>query len=69
METIEFEPNDQTTFAIAEKELSNGIYFHSNLFEQLEHLGKYRGNGHHARQKLAEFATQLLKENWAEKSA
>ncbi|MBW3019682.1 hypothetical protein KY334_00125 [Candidatus Woesearchaeota archaeon] len=36
------------------------------LFETLEREGKIMGNGHHARQEVADFAQQVLLSRWNE---
>ena len=54
----------------AKVELSNRIYEAARLIEMLEYCraedgGKrIRGNGHHMRQQIAEYATDLLSERW-----
>jgi hypothetical protein len=48
----------------AEVELSNLVYEATALIERLEGAGLVWGNGHHHRQRVAEFATNLLKESW-----
>ena len=48
----------------AQQRLSRSIYDASLLLEQLEGAGLVIGNGHHMRAKIAEFATNLLKERW-----
>jgi len=53
-------------------EISNRVYAAAGLIERLEFCkandgGKrIRGNGHHLRQEISEFAVKLLKENWEE---
>jgi len=43
------------------------IMYEAALYlEQLEHLDKIRGNGHHAAQKLAEHAVRELRSRWVE---
>lgn len=60
------------TLEDASVEISNRVYAAAGLIEQLEFCksndgGKrIRGNGHHIRQEIAEFAKKLLKENWEE---
>lgn len=48
-------------------DLSNEVYKSTQLYETLEYKGLVYGNGHHMRQKVAEFAVNLLKERWIEK--
>lgn len=48
----------------AASRLSNLVYEATELFERLEGAGLIRGNGHHMRQKVAKFATDLLEERW-----
>lgn len=50
----------------ARGQISTAIYEATALFEQLEASGRVRGNGHHMRQAVAEFATKLLRERWAD---
>jgi hypothetical protein len=50
--------------ATAETEVSNAVYAATNLIERLENAGKLRGNGHHARQACAVFATQEVRARW-----
>ena len=55
------------TFEEAEAYLASQIYKASAMLEQLEYAGKLRGNGHHARQKLATHAIEDLKDRWIPK--
>lgn len=48
----------------AKTQLGNEIYKAAALIEQLEYAGRVDGNGHHMRQKVAEFAKDLLGERW-----
>ena len=56
----------------AKAELSNNLYAASKLIEQLEYTrsptGNKRiyGNGHHIRQAISKFGTDLLEERWRE---
>jgi hypothetical protein len=50
--------------AALEVELSNRVYEASLLIERLENAGRVFGNGHHAAQKIAEFASNDLKSRW-----
>jgi len=45
-------------------ELYNRIYMAAKMFEDLENCGKISGNGHHARQNIAEFAANELEFRW-----
>ena len=45
--------------------LSNAVYEAAAPLERLEAAGLVRGNGHHLRQRVAEFAAALLRERWA----
>lgn len=60
------------TLEDASAEISNRVYDATRLIECLEFCkandgGKrIRGNGHHIRQDISEFAVKLLKENWEE---
>ncbi len=44
--------------------LSTEVYKSTKLFEALETACLVHGNGHHMRQKIAEFAVKLLRERW-----
>lgn len=50
--------------ATAETEISNAVYEATYLLERLENAGKVRGNGHHARQAVALYATQEMRTRW-----
>jgi hypothetical protein len=60
------------TLEYASTEISKRVYKATRLIERLEFCkandgGKrIRGNGHHLRQEISEFAVKLLKENWEE---
>jgi len=45
-------------------EIGNAIYKAAFLFEQLEGKRKVHGNGHHLQQEVANFAQNLMNENW-----
>ncbi len=47
-----------------ERQLYSDIYEASQLIEKMEGLGRIFGNGHHARQKIAENAVEELKSRW-----
>ena len=49
-----------------EAHLSKLVYEATQLFETLENMGRIRGNGHHARQNLANTAVAELKDRWVE---
>lgn len=51
-------------FQEAAETLRTRIYDAADIIEVMERKGKVRGNGHHARQKLAEQAVQMLRERW-----
>lgn len=55
---------DAMTLEDAEAHLSNAVYFATGLVEQLEHRKKVWGNGHHARQKIAQAAVADLRGRW-----
>lgn len=63
---------EQMDLETAKVELSNALYAASRLIEQLEYTktpngGKrISGNGHHLRQKISKFGTDLLAERWSE---
>ena len=58
------------TLIAAETELRKRVYGATRIIEELEYKkssdgGKrIRGNGHHLRQDIAEFAVKLLRERW-----
>ncbi len=45
-------------------EIRNAVYAATDLFEKLEWAEKAYGNGHHARQKVSEFAADELRRRW-----
>lgn len=51
-------------FETAQAQIENAVYEATRFLEELEHAGKIQGNGHHARQKVAEFAAEELKSRW-----
>jgi L-fucose isomerase-like protein len=50
-----------------ERRLYNQVYEACKIIETLERLQKVFGNGHHARQKIADFAIQDLRDRWIKK--
>lgn len=44
--------------------INNIVYQATRLLEQLEQAGKCNGNGHHARQNVAQFAEKELRDRW-----
>lgn len=44
--------------------LLNAVYAACQVIEICEYKGLVRGNGHHARQKIAEFASHELRRRW-----
>lgn len=52
------------TLADAEAELMNAVYAATAIMERMEHAGKIRGNGHHARQAVAAKAVEELRGRW-----
>lgn len=48
----------------AETELSASVYAATKLLEDLEAAGLIDGNGHHARQRIAEMAVDELRSRW-----
>lgn len=48
----------------AEAELSNALYWASAILEQMENKGLLLGNGHHARQAIAQFGVAELRSRW-----
>jgi hypothetical protein len=50
-------------------QLGNRVYKVCLLYEQLEHRGVVRGNGHHAAQHIAKLAETELRERWITKPA
>lgn len=62
----QFTKNDveSMTLETAQRAIENCVYEATALIEKLEHAGKVRGNGHHARQKIAEEAKDELTRRW-----
>lgn len=54
----------EMTLSDAENAISKSVYAATQLIEQLEYAGRIRGNGHHLRQEIAEFAVKLMRERW-----
>lgn len=52
------------TLEDAEAAITIAVYEASQLIETLATCGRCEGNGHHARQKLAELAKQELTSRW-----
>jgi len=50
--------------AKAETDLTNNVYEAVKLLEQLQFENKLDGNGHHARQAIAQFAVAELRARW-----
>lgn len=49
----------------AEAEMANAVYAASvEIFERLESQGRIRGNGHHAAQKVSDFARDQITDRW-----
>ena len=48
----------------AKKAIYSNIYDAAALLEKLEQCGKCHGNGHHARQALAEEAVKQIEDRW-----
>ena len=55
---------EKMTLAEAQRQLSNSVYAAALIVEKLETAGKIAGNGHHARQKIAQFAVDDLAKRW-----
>jgi len=55
------------TLEEAESELGNDVYAATELIERLEGAGLIDGNGHHIRQQISRFATELMKQRWRKK--
>jgi phosphotransacetylase len=60
----EAEDPHPTTLEEASAEVSKAVYAATAAFERLEGDGLIMGNGHHARQKLAQAAVEDLKARW-----
>lgn len=43
-----------------ETEIGNCVYQAGCIIETLEHMGLYQGNGHHAAQKIAQYAIKVF---------
>lgn len=54
-----------TTVEQAAAKVSNEVYKATSAFEDLEAQGLVIGNGHHMRQRVAEFAASLVRERWS----
>ena len=50
----------------AQHRLGNLVYEAASLVEKLEQAGRVLGNGHHARQKIAQFAKDDLARRWTD---
>ena len=48
--------------------LGNKVYEACAIIEKLEGLGMIIGNGHHARQEIADYAIKILKLRWRDDS-
>lgn len=59
--------DDQLTLEQAENELQKAVYEATAILEKLERAGQVSGNGHHARQKLAQMAVEELRSRWVAK--
>jgi predicted DNA-binding protein (UPF0251 family) len=57
---------DAMTLEDAESYLSTAVYMAAGLIERLEGRKKVWGNGHHARQKIAQAAVEDLRSRWRE---
>lgn len=57
----------QMTLDEACSRISADVYSSTQLFEQLEASGLILGNGHHARQLVAQFAVKEIRERWVKK--
>ena len=54
----------ELTLEEAQSRLDRLVYDATGFIEKLEQAGKVRGNGHHARQKIARFAMDDLAKRW-----
>ena len=54
----------QMTLEDAQHEIQRRVYEATAIIEQLEGAGLLSGNGHHARQKIAEVASEEIKKRW-----
>lgn len=52
----------------AQARIQTEVYKATALFERLEMDKRILGNGHHIRQKIAEFAASLVAERWNDRS-
>lgn len=48
--------------------ISNIMYDSAIIFELLEHMGLFAGNGHHAAQEIAMLAADKIKAQWRDKN-
>ena len=56
--------NKDLSYESVKAELESSVYAACKILEELEHKGLLRGNGHHARQTVAQFAVQELKSRY-----
>ncbi|MBK8132621.1 MAG: hypothetical protein IPK48_07860 [Gammaproteobacteria bacterium] len=54
----------EMTLSDAENAISKSVYAATRMVEELEYAGRIRGNGHHLRQEISEFAVKLMRERW-----
>jgi phosphotransacetylase len=52
------------TLEEAQAKIQNEVYAATLILEKLEVAGLVTGNGHHMRQKVAAFASEMVKERW-----
>jgi hypothetical protein len=60
---------DELSQEQVERKLYSDVYEACKIIETLEGLQKVFGNGHHARQKIADLAVQDLRERWIKKDS
>lgn len=49
--------------------ISNNVYKASFLYEQLEGVGRIKGNGHHIMQQLCKHAEYLIEKYWIDQGS
>lgn len=56
---------DEKEKCAAADKLSNAVYEAAvSVFEELEHAGKIKGNGHHHAQRMANLSEQMIDDLW-----
>lgn len=66
MKTEDYSQSEIASMTLIEAETAvvNAVYEATALIEQLQYAGKVSGNGHHARQHVAQCAVEELRKRW-----